>query len=390
MAIKKKKTRFSGVMSIEGKDRDNTYQIRATFQEPTTKRQHERVRIINDVSLVEAEERRIELYKDLKKEVIGIRTSTHKLSSKTFKEYSEWYFKFVVDNDIRTINSSNKSKSLCNSMITPILGNIIMSDITKEHIRMFADQVQNIRKNGVDLYSNQTFLTAYRLLKAMLNTAVCEDILKVRITDNIRIQFKYGKKSKQKNSLTFDEVNRLLDTSARELDFACFVALACSTGMRVGELIALTWDDVDFSKEYIKVSKTYDAGILKNSVKNGNNHTLPLPNFAKDRLIQHRKETLGSFNPKNLVFKGKRNNGYTNPLYYNNRLKKYCDAAGIDKHITNHSLRYTANTLLFLSGVDPLVIQKILNHKSGDIMSLKYLSMDKDTKKKIVDEVWQK
>ena len=45
---------------------------------------------------------------------------------------------------------------------------------------------------------------------------------------------------------------------------------------------------------------------------------------------------------------------------------------------------------MFLSGVNPLVIQKILNHKSGDIMSLNYLSIDKDNKKKILDEVWQK
>jgi integrase len=130
--------------------------------------------------------------------------------------------------------------------------------------------------------------------------------------------------------------------------------------------------------------------ILQNKVKNGKNFTLPLPELARNRLLKLRTKTKEHYNPLNLVFKSRRTGKYLSPTHLNRLLKKYCKIAGIAKNISNHSLRYTCNSLLFVSGINPLVIQKILNHKSGDLMSSQYISLDDDVKKDLIDNIWVK
>lgn len=56
-----------------------------------------------------------------------------------------------------------------------------------------------------------------------------------------------------------EELNLFLKTAANqglELDFLIFPTLSY-TGMRVGELVVLQWDDIDFDKHTIRIIKTY-------------------------------------------------------------------------------------------------------------------------------------
>lgn len=387
MSRRRKKTRFKGVFQVNNEE-GTTYFIRSTFNCPITKKTHERTKTISDVSLIEAEHERIQLYKKLKDDVLNNIQSNHRLSNKTFKEYSNWYFKFVLDGKIRSEGTVIRDKSMYKHMLCPLLGHQKLSSLTREHIRWWIAEVQNLRVKGVDLYSEETFKKAFRLLKAMLNTAHREGIIKNNIVSNIRVKFEDGLPRKKKQSLTFDEVNKILSVSQSDIQFNTYFSLAVSCGMRVGELISLQWKDVDFEKNTISVCKSYSLNILQNKVKNGKNFTLPLPDIARDRLLKLYEDTKDHFNPLKLVFKSKITGKYISPNHINRKLKKYCKEAQIDKSISNHSLRYTCNTLLYTSGVAPAVIQKILNHRSGDLISTHYISIDDDVKKEIVDNIW--
>ena len=58
---------------------------------------------------------------------------------------------------------------------------------------------------------------------------------------------------------TLDEIEKILSRFKKNKTFVCAFLTACYTGMRTGEVFALTWDDIDLKNRIIKVSKTVYA-----------------------------------------------------------------------------------------------------------------------------------
>ena len=73
---------------------------------------------------------------------------------------------------------------------------------------------------------------------------------KIKTTINIM-----GKTKQEKRILSAQETKLLLDSSKGGMMYPIFV-VALGTGMRIGEILGLTWDCVDFEKEVIRVEKT--------------------------------------------------------------------------------------------------------------------------------------
>jgi integrase len=383
----KKKTRFAGVLLLTNKDR--SYQVRATYQCPITKKQWERVRIIKNVSLVDAEQTRIELYKELKERVAGSALCPSIMSHKTLDEFSLWYFDYIEENDIKNSSTLSRYKSSYSNMVSQYLGSIKLVNLTQSHIRAYCDKIQNKRNKGVDLYSSSTFMYAFRMIRAMLSVAEREGYIDRNPAKGVRVKFKYGKLPRKKDTLTMDEVKGLLEAGRDNLEFCVYLSIASSVGLRIGEAIALTWADIDLDNSTISITKTHDRGKLKETTKNSSDNIVPLTDLAREYVLKWKELQFGKLNPNNLVFLSRYKKSYRNNLWFNRQLKTYCLKAGIDKHITSHCLRYTANTLLFLADVNPAIIQKILNHKSGDIMSQHYLEMDTATKRAVVNDLWK-
>jgi len=372
----KRKTRFRGVYQLE----NGSYFVRATYSNPYTRKTIEKCKVVRDCSLVDAENERIKIYKKLVEDVHSRSTTAHSLSLKTFASFVSWYFSFCKTHLIRNAGTIIRDRSTTETLLIPILGDYKMADLKKDHIRFWVDEVQKRRKkNSIDLYSENTFKKAYRLLRAMVRTAYREGVIETDVTKDLLVKFHYGNKAKKKHALTMEEVGKLLKATERDLTMSSYVALGVSSGMRYGEMSALTWDDLDFQKMTINICKSHSQGILSNSVKNGNNFSLPLTDLAKDKLLMLKEEQEGKYNQKDLVFLSRKTKSYLSSMYFNRKLAKYCDLAGIDKKISSHSLRYSAN-----------IIQRVLNHQSGDLMSLNYLSIDTEVKKEILDDIFSK
>ena len=383
----KRKTRFRGVYQLD----NGSYFVRATYSNPYTRKTIEKCKVCKDVSLVDAENERIQIYKKLVEEVHSRSTTAHSLSLKTFASFVSWYFSFCKTHHIRNAGTIIRDRSTTETLLVPILGDYKMCDLKKDHIRHWVDEVQKKRKkNGLDLYSENTFKKAYRLLRAMIRTAYREGVIEADITKDLLVKFHFGNKAKKKSALTMEEVGKLLKVAERDLTMSAYIALGVSSGMRYGEMSALTWDDLNFEEMSINICKSHSQGILSNSVKNGNNFSLPLTDLAKDKLLILKNDQEGKYNPKNLVFLSRKTKSHISTMSFNRNLTKYCAIAGIDKKISSHSLRYSANSIMFLSGVDKLIIQRVLNHQSGDLMSLNYLSIDQEVKKEILDDIFSK
>jgi integrase len=181
-----------------------------------------------------------------------------------------------------------------------------------------------------------------------------------------------------------------------ELDYLMFLVLSY-TGMRVGELVALKWKDVDFVNHTISITKTYYNPNI-NTLK----YQLVPPKTRKSRrkiivdedviiaLKEHKKkqdqviQELGEayFNNNFIFAKMERQYGY--PIVIKtvqNRMARLLAIADLNRKLTPHSLRHTHTSLLAEAGVSLEQIMDRLGHTDDQITKNVYLHVTQEMKK---------
>ncbi len=137
------------------------------------------------------------------------------------------------------------------------------------------------------------------------------------------------------------------------------------TGMRMGEINALTPEAVDFSRNTIHVHRTVSIGLnnrlfISDTAKtNAGNRYVPINNLVKPII----KEALSSMknNPEGLIFYDYRKDGLIKTGQVNSYFQRICEKAGIA--ITGqHCLRHTFATRCIEAGVSPIVLKTWLGH----------------------------
>ncbi|WP_253701365.1 site-specific integrase [Bacillus sp. FJAT-29814] len=181
-----------------------------------------------------------------------------------------------------------------------------------------------------------------------------------------------------------------------EHDYLVFLILAY-TGIRVGELVALKWKDIDFINHTISITKTY-----YNPNNNALEYQLVTPKTRKSRrkiivdeevinvLKEHKKvqdeviKRLGdAYHNKDFIFaKMERQFGY--PIVIKNvrdRMKRLLAIAGLNEDLTPHSLRHTHTSLLAEARVSLEQIMDRLGHTDDQITKNVYLHVTQEMKK---------
>ena len=185
-----------------------------------------------------------------------------------------------------------------------------------------------------------------------------------------------------KRGLTRDEIETLY-RSAKDSQLYPFFVLALNTGMRMGEILGLTWDCVDFQNGIIRVEKT--LCYLPNNGKaiyefhppksKAGKRNIPMSKAVKDVLLvqkEWRNKVSAKYAPQkgfeDLVFTGKTNH----PLhesniraaikYLVNRINKTSEKEF--EGFTPHCLRHTFATNCIAKGMRPKTLQKLLGHNS--------------------------
>lgn len=158
-----------------------------------------------------------------------------------------------------------------------------------------------------------------------------------------------------------------------------------ATGLRVGELLALRWQDIDLDKNALNVRqslgriKTFDEGSsAKSKLAFGEPKTkagkrlIPLPHHVVSLLKQHKRNQaeeklkLGSgFNKENLVFCSLSGTPI-DPKNFDRKFKSILKRAGLEK-INLHILRHTFATRMLELNEHPKVVQEILGHANISI-----------------------
>lgn len=158
---------------------------------------------------------------------------------------------------------------------------------------------------------------------------------------------------------------------------AAMIAMFC--GLRRGEMTALTWNDIDFDRGIITVSKSFDfkSGKIKLPKTAAGIRTVQMPRILSDFLKSESKTSLyvccNSKNKMLTVDGWKRMlESYLLELEISNGTsgrKKHCEPKKTVLTIQSfgwHDLRHTYATILFEAGVDVLTAQYLLGHASPE------------------------
>ncbi len=138
------------------------------------------------------------------------------------------------------------------------------------------------------------------------------------------------------------------------------VRVAAYAGLRLGELLALRWRDVDFAGHALTISRAMSDGV-ESSTKSGRIRRVPLPDQAAgalDRLSKREDYTTED----ELVFCnvfGRHLDGSA----LRRRFKRARDKAGL-RPLRFHDLRHTYGSLLAAAGVDLVTIQAVMGHSA--------------------------
>ena len=193
--------------------------------------------------------------------------------------------------------------------------------------------------------------------------------------------------------LTAEEQASLLDYVKSDLDHKKLgVMIALYTGVRLGELCAMQWSDINFNEGVLSITKTLqriketdqtstaktkmviDAPKSKKSI-----HKIPLPAYLLCLLKQWEQGQ----STANYVLSGKAK--YVDPRVYQDNFKAYLEQAQMQEH-TIHALRHTFATNAIARGFDVKNLSEILGHSSVRFTLEKYVRGSMDAKKASMEQ----
>lgn len=242
----------------------------------------------------------------------------------------------------------------------------------------------------------------------MLNRAVESDLLVKNVAYGINTILD-DEEIEEKRILSDEEIEILLNTK-KGCSLQNFLILGLGTGLRMGEMLGLTWDCVDFDNGIIKVRQT--LAYLPNNGEaiyefhrpktKAGKRDIPMTVEVREALLsQQRWKSHVSIrhNPRpgmeNLVFCSKTNN----PIHESNirgAIRYLVDKINREnpdldfKPFTPHGLRHTFATKCIAKGMRPKTLQKILGHNSLQMTMDLYCHVEESTLKeemKLMGEV---
>lgn len=165
------------------------------------------------------------------------------------------------------------------------------------------------------------------------------------------------------------------------------IILCLSTGLRLGEICALKWDDFDFFNQYIFISRTVQRVPDSQGDKKTKLIEVSPKSFCSKRIIPISDEICELaqklYVPGSYVISQAH---HTDPRTYQYRFQSILKNAAISKY-NFHTLRHTFATNCIDFGIDVKSLSEILGHSSVSITLNKYVHPSMDTKREQLNKL---
>ena len=303
------------------------------------------------------------------------------------------YFGDVLDLWLERKNIGLKKSSyvkyfnLINNHIKPPLGDCTLADINSAMLNSYIAKKHSTGKINSDCggLSEKTLKDIVMIIKSVLRFAKEEKLL----SDIPVITITFPRERlKEMRVLSKDEQMALEKYLYKDMDTSKLGILLCLyTGLRVGEICSLRWQDISLTKHTLTVKSTiqriqtldaFDSKKTKVLVTEPKSdcslRTIPLPDFLIDILEILRPNDQDAF-----VLTGKAKN-YIEPRTYQNHFKSYIAAIGIED-ANFHSIRHTFATRCVEVGFEIKSLSEILGHANVTITLNRYVHPSFDLKR---------
>lgn len=269
--------------------------------------------------------------------------------------------------------------------IKPEIGHMKMQDVRTEHIQMMLNKMKK-QEYSLDFMKRVRNVVSQMFKQAYRNDMIMRNPVENAVTPS-------GKAKKEHRVLTEQEQILFLEY-AKESEYELIFVLGFSTGMRIGEIQALQWKNIDFKELEISVEgtlvkvdgKEYRKGPTKTK---SSIRTVPLlPDVAK-KLREHRKKQLeyrmmlGAEwqqvkGLEDLLFCTAIGRPLSRSVLYNTidhiierinhdeRVKAKAEKREpvVFEHFSSHTMRHTFATRALENGIPPKVVQELLGHST--------------------------
>lgn len=231
-------------------------------------------------------------------------------------------------------------------------GHLALKNLTAFHIQEYYNKLS---QNGT---SPSYLKLLYTNLNTMCTQAVKMELLSKNPVENVVLP-KSQKSAKKIKVLTVNQQQKLVDYCKKKEKEFIFIFLL-GTGLRIGEALALTWNNINFEKQTLYVKQTLIRIGNKYELKEGaktehGERIVPFTQKIGNPLLEIKSKA-----KSDLVFPSKKN-GYENIRNIENRLKRICEYLELPA-ISPHALRHTFATRLIETGVNVKVISQLLGH----------------------------
>ena len=320
--------------------------------------------------------------KELKEKIKNI-TKDLDNNIKDTKEYFDTFFTEWLFN-IRFLKLKETSKNIYESIYRVYIKKCELSDIKVNELCVSDIQkyYNNLIKKGA---TPHTVVQIHKLINPFIRYLYDNDIIIKDFTRAIQLPKDDEKTKLEKadriNPFTLEEQKKFIQIIKGD-DYEVLYLTALYSGLRRGELLALTWNDINFEKAYIDVNKTMsvvsevseegrgDSKIIVQTPKTkGSVRRVDIPASLVNVLRRYKikqAETIlksnGKYKSDNLVF-ANRKGQYLAPSYVTRKLKIIL----IDNDMKVrrfHDLRHTYATRLFELGENPKTVQTLLGHSN--------------------------
>ena len=290
-----------------------------------------------------------------------------------YKEMEKWLYGYKKN----SIKHSSFNRYL---YVVKLIGRYEIGDVYIGNLKSW--HIQNyINRLTEDGYSRETIKKQFRVLAEFIDYAINEDMIQKPLCSQIKLPKESIVKKKKRGIISYSasEQEALKRVLFRGDALAFFAAiLMMETGMRSGEVLALTWNDIDLRRRCVTISKTavysfdkrHPEYIQDEPKTHSSIRTIPLSKDAllAIQMIRDRDDGLSNF-----LFHDENGDCFT---YFDLRwwIRKACKESGVP-YYGQHVFRHTFATNCYYKGCDIKLLSKMLGHANTSITYDTYIHL---------------
>lgn len=272
----------------------------------------------------------------------------------------------------------NNKEYIISLKILPYFSDMPINTITPATVRKW----QNTLLSSENNYSQTYLKTVNNQLSAIFNFAAKYYKLP---SNPARICGSMGKKNADSMLFwTVDEFNKFIECVQDKPVSKVAFSIMFWTGIRSGELLALTYNDFDFENKTVSINKNYSRlegkDLILEPKTTKSKRVITIPQFLCE-LVQAYKEQLYDYKPSERLFQ-------VTKYYLHHEMDRGSKKANIPR-IRIHDLRHSHASLLIEMGFSPLLISERLGHENIETTLQTYSHLYPNKHSEVADKLQQ-